>query len=216
VRRGFTLIELLVVIAIIAILAAILFPVFARAREKAKQTSCLSNVKQLMTGMLMYAQDMDENLPYAGPCWWSNSPPSPPPCGYWYLALDPYAKNRGIFSCPSAKGDIGYGMSCRAMGANLSQFRRAAETGIFCDGWVRAWGQGARMQQPTDVPWGGPAPCGSGRYNGVPTHRHNEGVNVAYADGHAKWQGVTPVPGQPWGYIRGSYWDPGYDGDPWL
>ncbi len=61
--RGFTLIELLVVIAIIAILAAILFPVFAKAREKARQTACLSNVKQLAVGMLMYAQDFDEFLP---------------------------------------------------------------------------------------------------------------------------------------------------------
>ncbi len=62
-RKGFTLIELLVVIAIIAILAAILFPVFARAREKARQTSCLSNLKQLSLGVLMYAQDYDERLP---------------------------------------------------------------------------------------------------------------------------------------------------------
>ncbi|MFO8079838.1 MAG: prepilin-type N-terminal cleavage/methylation domain-containing protein, partial [Armatimonadota bacterium] len=61
-RRGFTLIELLVVIAIIAILAAILFPVFARAREKARQTSCLSNLKQLGLGMQMYAQDYDERF----------------------------------------------------------------------------------------------------------------------------------------------------------
>ena len=62
-RRGFTLIELLVVIAIIAILAAILFPVFARAREKARQSSCLSNVKQLTLGILMYADDYDEKFP---------------------------------------------------------------------------------------------------------------------------------------------------------
>ena len=62
-RRGFTLIELLVVIAIIAILAAILFPVFARAREKARQSSCLSNVKQLALGTMMYCQDYDERLP---------------------------------------------------------------------------------------------------------------------------------------------------------
>ena len=64
-RRGFTLIELLVVIAIIAILAAILFPVFARAREKARQTSCLSNVKQTALAMMMYAQDYDEVYPIA-------------------------------------------------------------------------------------------------------------------------------------------------------
>ena len=62
-RRGFTLIELLVVIAIIAILAAILFPVFARAREKARQTSCLSNVKELALALLMYSQDYDETIP---------------------------------------------------------------------------------------------------------------------------------------------------------
>ena len=62
-RRGFTLIELLVVIAIIAILAAILFPVFAQAREKARQTQCLSNMKQVGTGVFMYCQDYDETLP---------------------------------------------------------------------------------------------------------------------------------------------------------
>lgn len=63
VKKGFTLIELLVVIAIIAILAAILFPVFARAREKARQTSCLSNIKQLTLGVQMYVQDFDERFP---------------------------------------------------------------------------------------------------------------------------------------------------------
>ena len=69
-RRGFTLIELLVVIAIIAILAAILFPVFAQAREKARQTACLSNLKQVGTGLQMYSQDYDEA--YSG--FYKNSP----------------------------------------------------------------------------------------------------------------------------------------------
>ncbi|MBM3498472.1 MAG: DUF1559 domain-containing protein [Armatimonadetes bacterium] len=89
--QGFTLIELLVVIAIIAILAAILFPVFARAREKARQTSCLSNVKQLGLGVMMYCQDYDETYPgYYPP--WPATVPSPQGCSWWE-GIYPYVKN---------------------------------------------------------------------------------------------------------------------------
>src|SRR5689334_25448872 len=70
---GFTLIELLVVIAIIAILAAILFPVFARAREQARRTVCMSNMKQLSMGLMMYVQDYDERMPHAAMNWWEAS-----------------------------------------------------------------------------------------------------------------------------------------------
>jgi prepilin-type N-terminal cleavage/methylation domain-containing protein/prepilin-type processing-associated H-X9-DG protein len=93
-RKGFTLIELLVVIAIIAILAAILFPVFAQAREKARQTSCSSNLKQLALGELMYAQDYDERLPIR----WAVTP-----AGNIYIPdlLYPYIKNAQLFECPS-------------------------------------------------------------------------------------------------------------------
>ncbi|MCE5237545.1 DUF1559 domain-containing protein [bacterium] len=92
--KGFTLIELLVVIAIIAILAAILFPVFAKAREKARQASCTSNVKQLALGLIMYAQDYDERMPYF--------PYGPDPWLYtWPITIQPYVKNWQALQCPS-------------------------------------------------------------------------------------------------------------------
>jgi prepilin-type N-terminal cleavage/methylation domain-containing protein/prepilin-type processing-associated H-X9-DG protein len=104
-RRGFTLIELLVVIAIIAILAAILFPVFAQAREKARQSACMSNVKQIGMAVWQYAQDWDESNPgvWFGPV--SGSPwsqPSNENIYYkWMDAVYPYVKNEQIFNCPS-------------------------------------------------------------------------------------------------------------------
>jgi prepilin-type N-terminal cleavage/methylation domain-containing protein/prepilin-type processing-associated H-X9-DG protein len=93
-RRGFTLIELLVVIAIIAVLAAILFPVFAQAREKARQASCLSNVKQIGVGAMMYAQDYDETFMVGA----NNTPGGN---FRWYRDIAPYIKNNVIRNCPS-------------------------------------------------------------------------------------------------------------------
>jgi prepilin-type N-terminal cleavage/methylation domain-containing protein/prepilin-type processing-associated H-X9-DG protein len=112
-KSAFTLIELLVVIAIIAILAAILFPVFAQAREKARQTSCLSNMKQVGLGLLMYVQDYDENYPRAD--YWAPTPPlNPAATGTfaarvnhykWPAWVLPYTKNTNIFRCPSRTRD---------------------------------------------------------------------------------------------------------------
>ncbi|MDX1933659.1 MAG: prepilin-type N-terminal cleavage/methylation domain-containing protein [Capsulimonadales bacterium] len=103
-RRGFTLIELLVVIAIIAILAAILFPVFAQAREKARQTSCLSNMKQLGLAVRMYVQDYDETFsPIRVALATATNFPNVPADSVltWRNVVQPYVKNTGIFSCPS-------------------------------------------------------------------------------------------------------------------
>jgi prepilin-type N-terminal cleavage/methylation domain-containing protein/prepilin-type processing-associated H-X9-DG protein len=105
-RSGFTLIELLVVIAIIAILAAILFPVFAQAREKARTTACLSNCKQIGTAVQMYTQDYDEMLPSSG-VYGANHPlyKAGYQWGFWVILLDPYIKNRSVWLCPSGKKD---------------------------------------------------------------------------------------------------------------
>ena len=98
--KGFTLIELLVVIAIIAILAAILFPVFQKVRENARRSQCLSNEKQLALAILMYNQDADESYPIGNSLWdtsgvWSNSA-----AGNWAVSILPYIKSNGVFACP--------------------------------------------------------------------------------------------------------------------
>ena len=99
-KKGFTLIELLVVIAIIAILAAILFPVFAQARESARMTSCLSNLKQIGLALRMYGQDYDESYMniYQG---WGNVSGAVQEGWMWKNAIYPYTKNKGIMKCPS-------------------------------------------------------------------------------------------------------------------
>ena len=100
-RRAFTLIELLVVIAIIAILAAILFPVFAQAREKARQASCQSNLKQISTGLLMYVQDYDETVPFANFFPNTSGGGQINYSGEWQNVLQPYIKNAQVYRCPS-------------------------------------------------------------------------------------------------------------------
>jgi prepilin-type N-terminal cleavage/methylation domain-containing protein/prepilin-type processing-associated H-X9-DG protein len=103
-RSGFTLIELLVVIAIIAILAAILFPVFARARENARRASCQSNLKQIGISLMQYAQDYDERVV---PVKINDAPDANNPYG-WADAIQPYAKSTQILQCPSEKWKVRY------------------------------------------------------------------------------------------------------------
>jgi len=122
-RKGFTLIELLVVIAIIAILASILFPVFARAREAARQTACMNNMKQMGTAAMLYSTDHDDIMPTWNSYFACTSPfpgPSPGGCGadgvsrYWDVVLLPYVKSGnpavndrgGVWHCPSARNTV--------------------------------------------------------------------------------------------------------------
>jgi len=193
-RRGFTLIELLVVIAIIAILAAILFPVFAKAREKARQASCLSNVKQMCLALMQYAQDYDETLPQGQEVSWSGV--AVPGSGFFGNGIQPYIKNWQVFVCPSASynatfryiGTIpvsyGYNMLLNTnSGGKMAAFLSAAETASILDArnvWLDSTGTAG------DPNTGILGRVGDGDYNG-PTAWHNDGLNVGFLDGHAKW-----------------------------
>jgi len=203
-RRGFTLIELLVVIAIIAILAAILFPVFARAREKAKQASCLSNVKQIMTAWKMYAADYDGQFTHhfygtlATPLYW------------WYWPMQAYVKNFQIFQCPAdderhfqndPMAECSYGMNWLYCNGRYTR----TSSGTWNYGTAappyRVGGCEEYVEEPADTicitdcgagsPMVNDAQSGEGtRYAGgwaKVDDRHTGGVNCGYVDGHAKW-----------------------------
>jgi len=211
-RKGFTLIELLLVIAIIAILAAILFPVFAQAREKARQTSCLSNVKQLTLGILMYTQDYDEMLPRI----YRNAAPATMvyPGGrassglMWYGVLYPYVKNIQIYNCPSDPyrwsgnytGKMTYGMSYRVGDGDtiLGDIKSPATTFLMGDSHEDP-GVSSQSYYITSSPV-----MDGTLYRSVIPDRHNGGANFGLCDGHAKWLKVR----------YGSHSFPGYQWDP--
>jgi len=169
-QAGFTLIELLVVIAIIAILAGILFPVFARAREKARQAACMSNLKQIGIAVRMYAQDHHDLLPMA-----NEYPASPPPAdGYHqgppaiYDVLDSYTRNKQIFRCPSDKDQM-----WQTQGTSYDWAYGLLDVGV------------GMPPQTIDRPWNkNPERVFlSGDYG---SDWHSAGPNILYADGHVK------------------------------
>ncbi len=211
-RRAFTLIELLVVIAIIAILAAILFPVFARAREKARQTSCLSNMKQLELGLIMYAGDYDQTniwdrigttMPAAAGGPYANN------CGtfyWWGDIIQPYVKNQQILICPSDS------LNMQCGGFPLRSYQPNTEmVGIKESNVADPAGTIHLMESNYNsrADFGDP---GSYAMPGNPASRHNDGWNVAFADGHGKWLKSDHT--SPGGYIDLAqwHWTPAADG----
>lgn len=195
-KGGFTLIELLVVIAIIAILAAILFPVFARAREKARQTSCLSNVKQIMLAHLQYAQDYDER--FCKTARWNTLREDPilnPHNMWWDQAIEPYLKNKQVLTCASAGSyPLGYQVwepvTGGYVGLPLGNIKSPAECVFVFDRSVStAVGATGASTYVSDPPHAGnPSdPNEFTRVSRFATTRHNDGANLGFFDGHAKW-----------------------------
>jgi prepilin-type N-terminal cleavage/methylation domain-containing protein len=210
-RHAFTLIELLVVIAIIAILAAILFPVFARARENARRASCMSNLKQLGLGMMMYVQDYDGRFPSVAfaldeklPC-----PNGVGSCNSnWAIRIYPYAKSVQVFNCPSdtktwtgnssGPSNMSYGYNQYLAYYINSALEKPSQTILMADsdGTTRY----ALYQ--------------SNYYNGADmryiSDRHLNGGVLNFADGHAKWISIardqTTDHTIPPTAARGVYW----------
>jgi len=216
-NTAFTLIELLVVIAIISILAAILFPVFATAREKARQSTCASNLKQLSLAVVQYTQDYDESLmPYryvngASQTWYWN----------WCYSIYPYVKSLQVFRCPSqsitgstldytynvAVGLVGTGLAPRT----LAQVPMAASTPMLADAYggttVATYDSTngiANISLPSSAFLGFVMVIPGNKEDArvvdgqntnwvqvgdgaVAAIRHSGGANYAFVDGHVKW-----------------------------
>jgi prepilin-type N-terminal cleavage/methylation domain-containing protein/prepilin-type processing-associated H-X9-DG protein len=228
-RNAFTLIEILVVVAIISILAAILFPVFARARENARRSSCMSNLKQMGIAMMMYVQDYDETYPQTISPVPTSVPASKYPDGaiwtqitymgstynaiFWQQMLYPYHRNMQIFWCPSSSisyqpyfptsklvpSNGHYGANSLLMPTDyvstvkLSSIQSASTTYAFMDfgtysaSYYRSFTSSGNVYY---LPGGDCSTISSSltkNTDDCQNGRHLSGVNVAFADGHAKW-----------------------------
>ena len=194
-RNAFTLIELLVVIAIIAILAAILFPVFARARENARRSSCQSNLRQIGLGMMQYTQDYDEKFVKQ-----SLDPTMPAQYMFFGNQLQPYLKSTQIFVCPSASGSE-YSLATPGTNPTDAQdhvWTAPAGSGIPLSPMKGTYGLSftvdgsalADIAVPVKTPMFMDAKdvSATGGPEVLNARRHFDGINYCYVDGHVKFQ----------------------------
>jgi prepilin-type N-terminal cleavage/methylation domain-containing protein/prepilin-type processing-associated H-X9-DG protein len=205
-HRGFTLIELLVVIAIIAILAAILFPVFAQVREKARATSCLSNVRQHALAALMYAQDHDETLP---PGAYEIETETEEIEVLWPQLLAPYVRSDGLHRCPSdaRSKQYSYGLNERLFVdltddespaiATLGSVETPTERVMLGD---TGMGDDGTTVRPDTIKLVAPSSPLDDDFDARPAGRHQGRCTLAFVDGHARalrldqfYTGQTPA-----------------------
>jgi len=226
-RIGFTLIELLVVIAIIAILAAVLFPVFSQARERARRSACTSNLKQIGMGVQMYVQDYDGRVPICN----DNTTLNPADdTGYWWVTLHKYTKNDQIFVCPSwRKTNNPTGLLAWETPPDPDKpFNHAGIVGTYVWNETMDGAPEAKLTgTSTDGTAYGPAQVVAvaegfnGSHVWKPEHVtplennterrlrdfHNEGMIVAYADGHAKWLKNSQMKRRFWAPYESTWLD---------
>ena len=200
-HAGFTLIELLVVIAIIAILAAILFPAFARARENARRTACMSNLKQIGLGLMQYTQDYDEKMPMQAAAQ-INDYASPTAAMSWQGVLQPYVKSWQLFRCPSAKpftpgvginpnSDSSYFgngvLLLRITGGQVVPLSLAAVPEASSVIWVQEY---INRDSPSYLRpvWTSATTTFYYWSSDAYSNSHFDGGNLLFVDGHAKWK----------------------------
>jgi prepilin-type N-terminal cleavage/methylation domain-containing protein/prepilin-type processing-associated H-X9-DG protein len=211
-HQAFTLIELLVVIAISAILAAILFPVFARARENARRSSCQSNLKQIGLGIMQYTQDYDEKFPM-----FRVGVPAPGKTYGWADSIQPYVKSEQILQCPSNSDvlpdrtsatpvsqqrgytDYLYNSAIGSQtgtnpalgsGISLSAVEQASLTVMLLEGFVDPVNPNSPVNNGSarNATRGGNSTTSPlGNVSNVKADRHLEGSNISFSDGHVKW-----------------------------